>query len=310
MNIGYPLHLLNWQEFENLTVQICHSVIGIGVTSFSAGRDGGRDARFEGKAESFPSKTAPWNGKIIIQAKNTGNPIASCSDLDFIKLIENEELPKIKKLQERNEIDCYLIFTNRKLTAQADEKIRKLVFEKTNISNFSILGKELLDIYLIEFPEIAQRLGLSKISDPIVFYEKDIVGIINLFSDEFSNITNDLASRENELKYLDKEEKNYKNQLGKEYFDFMKESSLAYFSKIELFLKDPQNYNLLNKYNDFTVEVNNKITIRRDEFDRFESVFEFIFNYITQNNTSSINSKRFVWVFLHFMYFNCDIGKK
>lgn len=310
MNIGYPLHLLDWQEFENLTVQICHSVIGIGVTSFSAGKDGGRDARFEGEAENFPSKSEPWKGKIIVQAKNTGNPIASCSDSDFIKLIENEELPKISKLQKRNEIDCYLILTNRKLTAQAEEKIRKLVTEQTGISKFSILGKELIDIYLSEFPEIVQRLGLSKIGDPIVFYEKDIVDIINIFSDDFNRMVDGLVLKKDDLKYLDKEEKNKKNQLGQKYFDFIKQNSLAYFSKIELFLKDPKNHRLLNKYKDFTTEVNNKIIIRRDQFDAFENIFEFIFNYITQNNTSSLNSRRFIWVFLHFMYFNCDIGEK
>jgi len=291
-------------------VQVCHGIFGIGVTPFSKGKDGGRDARFEGRAEKFPSAALPWDGKVIIQAKSTSNPLASCSDRDFINLVNKEELPKIKKLKERGEVDCYIIFTNRKLTAQAEESIRKSVKQETGVDKFCIVGVELLNSYLSEFPEIPGRLGLNKFSDPIVFYENDIVEIINIISEDFKSITNDINIDDEEFKYLDKEQKNIKNNLSKEYFDLMKQESLAYFSKITLFLTDPKNKSFLEKYKDFISEINNKIVIRKDEFDKFEKIFEYIFNYITLKNKKSLNSKRFVWVFLHFMYFNCDLGQK
>lgn len=105
--MDYRLELLSEDNFENLINRICQEVLGTGVISFSKGKDGGRDGKFIGVSQSFPSVTKHWNGKFIIQAKHTDNPIASCSDNDF-QTITNKEIKKIKKLKEENEVDCYL----------------------------------------------------------------------------------------------------------------------------------------------------------------------------------------------------------
>ena len=55
---------------------------------FSVGTDGGKDARFTGKANKYPSESKQWEGKIIIQAKHTQRPNASCSDSDFQTIIK------------------------------------------------------------------------------------------------------------------------------------------------------------------------------------------------------------------------------
>ena len=65
----YPLHDLNDEEFENLTILICRKVLGEAVVPFASGTDGGRDGRFHGKANSFPSDKGPWDGKIVIEAR-------------------------------------------------------------------------------------------------------------------------------------------------------------------------------------------------------------------------------------------------
>ena len=94
----YPLHELSAHDFENLIIIICEKILGIATINFSEGPDGGRDGFFEGTANNFPSQSKPWKGKFIIQAKRTLNQNASCSDADFKYLIENKEVPKIKKL--------------------------------------------------------------------------------------------------------------------------------------------------------------------------------------------------------------------
>jgi hypothetical protein len=59
---------------------ICQEILGCGLIEFSKGKDGGRDGKFIGTANQFPSEKDTWNGKFIIQAKHTENAIATCSD--------------------------------------------------------------------------------------------------------------------------------------------------------------------------------------------------------------------------------------
>ena len=92
----FSLHDLNDAEFEQLVVLICRELLGAGITSFAPGRDGGKDAKFEGMANSFPSATAPAFGKFIVQAKHTSSPVASCSDYDFKTTLIGHEIPKIQ----------------------------------------------------------------------------------------------------------------------------------------------------------------------------------------------------------------------
>src|SRR3972149_11327699 len=97
----YPLHELNDKEFEKLVALICERILGTGTITFSDGKDGGRDAKFIGKANSFPSETKPWEGRFVIQAKHTTKPIASCSDSDFNTILK-KEVKKVKVLKEEN----------------------------------------------------------------------------------------------------------------------------------------------------------------------------------------------------------------
>ncbi len=164
----YQLHALRWQDFEDLVVQICHKLLGLGTLQFSTGADGGRDAYFEGTAARYPSSQEPWSGKLVIQAKHTEKADASCSDADFVRTVltgakdRKSEAEKIATLRREGKCDGYLMFTNRGLPAlQAD----KLVYElrkSTGVEQVAILGKETISSYLDESPEIARRFNLQK----------------------------------------------------------------------------------------------------------------------------------------------------
>ena len=113
---SYPLHDLSDEEFEDLVTRVCRKILGIGTTSFEKGPDGGKDAKFEGTANCFPSETSPLSGKVVIQAKHTSNPTKSCSDNDFHNnktSVLKIEIPKIKKQVEEESVTHYLLFTNR-----------------------------------------------------------------------------------------------------------------------------------------------------------------------------------------------------
>ena len=157
----YLLHTLSPGDFEELVVRICHEILGFGTISFSSGKDGGRDASFEGTAQRYPSDADPWAGKFVIQAKHTEKADASCSDSDFARILR-QEAPKVGALRQAGRCDNYLLFTNRKLGAlKEDELVGDLRRKKTGVANVAILGKETITSYLDRAPEIAEALGLQ-----------------------------------------------------------------------------------------------------------------------------------------------------
>ena len=301
----YPLeNLASDKEFEDLIALICERILGMGTIIFSIGKDGGKDAKFNGKANRFPSETAPWNGKIIIQAKHTQRPNASCSDSDFQRILKNEVIPAITKLKENKEIDYYLLFTNRKLSGIQDKKIEDLFDKNINIEN-RVIGSGRIDLWLNEYPEIAKILNLNRLLLPLDFNENDLKDIVIAFS-QLDISKGDLPEIPEDR---DIEKKNEINKLSEEYFNDVIKRNLTYFEQINDFLQNPDNKKLLDKYNNTIDDLNEEITIHRDEYEKFEMILNHLYK-IVLNKFPELNSKRaLIRVFLHYMYYNCDIGK-
>lgn len=313
----YPIHNLADNEFEDMVVMICQKILGIGVVNFAAGRDGGRDARFDGKAEKFPSTTAPWIGKFIVQAKHSSNPIDTCSSSGFKKQLK-EEYPKVKKLIANGELEHYLLFTNRKLTGDMESKLIADIKENTahidgktkKTANVHIFGYDLINSHLRQNKSIVKDCGLSKFTTPLRFYDNDIKEIIQYFKKKSNILAAKVADVQNEFKYLPMEEKNQKNALMKEYFDFMVTTSIADFSKISSFLGEHKNKQYLEAYKNTVAEIQSKILVTKDNFDGFGQILDTLYDFIFENNKDLTKDRRLIHVFLHFMYFNCDIGVK
>lgn len=308
MNLKYPLYNLNDEDFEKLSALICEQILGAGTIVFSSGKDGGRDAKFTGKADNFPSKSEPWDGRFIIQAKHTTKPVASCSDSKF-KTILKDELPKLRELKKQSKIDFYLVFTNRKLSGLQDPKIENLIDEETGVEN-CVLGEERIQLWLQEYPGIVKTLGLNKLLMPLEFYEKDLQEIVVAFSE--SKISKEeLKTIQHDLVRIPIEEKNKLNNLGKEYFDNVLTSSFSDFERIKSFLKDPQNEEYKKMYNNTVSDLQAKIILKKNEFYAFEEVLEHICDYVLDTQkTELLNNRKLIRVFLHYMYFYCDIGIK
>lgn len=305
-----PLNELNDEAFETLVILICEHILGIGTINFSKGTDGGRDGRFTGKAQSYPSKASPWKGRFIIQAKHTTKINAKCSDSDFNTILKNEVHKRVKKMVERDEIDYYLLFTNRKLSGIADFKISDLIDTNLKVEN-RIIGEERIQLWLQEYPDISKTMNLNRFFLPLNFYEKDLKDIIIKFSNLKKGLDQTIENVRKDLEYIDKTEKNKLNKLSEEYFKIIRNASLSYFSKIDTFLKDPSNKKYKIYYLNTVAELQAKITIRRDDFHQFEELFEFLYDYIVNNSFPDLKeTRRLVWVFLHYMYWNCDIGRK
>lgn len=305
----YHLHELSTQEFEALVIHICQKLLGIGTISFSEGPDGGRDGKFEGTSNQYPSVASPWSGKFIIQAKKTNNPNSSCSDADFKTKILDKEIPKIKKLKQSKEIDNYLIFTNRKLTAGAEQEHKSYLKSQLELDNIAIFGVEVIATWLDANPAIVKACNLDKFRDPIRIHSDDMKDIIVAFYNDRQQVATEFDSKHS-FDYVSLEQKNELNKLSEEYFKYIKENSESSFNAITAFLKKQTNKKYADFYYNTIDELKGKIITRRGEFAKFEEIFEHLYDAILDKHPDLRESRALINVFLHYMYCNCDIGVK
>ena len=223
--MNYKLEYISEDDFERLVNMICHEILGCGVIEFSKGKDGGRDGKFTGTANKFPSEKESWKGKFVIQAKHTENPIATCSDNDFQNKIQKQEIPKIKKLKESNELDNYLLFTNRKLSGVKGTMLAQKIKKEVGIDHVEIIGKEIINRYLSQYKYIVKEFDLNKYVLAFEFTDNDLKELVIEFTKEMKsdkeNMKAAIESVKRDFTYINKELKNEKNRLGKEYFESM-----------------------------------------------------------------------------------------
>lgn len=314
--MDYRLELLDDKKFEELINIICQKILGTGIISFAEGKDGGRDGKFTGVAENFPSKGKPWEGKFIIQSKHASSSIASCSDSDFENQIIKIEIPKVIRLKDNNDIDNYLIFTNRKYSGLKGEKLLKRIKKETNIETVEILGKDTINnIYLNTNRDIVKLFNLDKHHIAFDFSNQEIKEIIIEFKKKLPEISKDIIAKVEKVKYdfnkIEIEDKNKQNKLSTEYYNNeILKRSLMDFDKIGHFLENEINSSFKDYYFDITAELSGMITLKRDNFDVFEEIFIFIHSKVTDGSNELKGSKRHLLTLLHYMYMNCEIGLK
>jgi hypothetical protein len=87
----YDFARMGWQQFEHMVQALALRELGNGVRLFGSGKDGRREASFEGPV-SFPhGKGAPWDGYGVIQVKHRERPAATTADWKwFLEEVETE----------------------------------------------------------------------------------------------------------------------------------------------------------------------------------------------------------------------------
>ena len=292
-----------------MVIHICQKILGTGTVSFSEGPDGGRDGKFEGTSNQHPSAASPWKGKFIIQAKKANNPNSSCSDADFKTKVLDKEIQKILKLKQAGEVDNYLIFTNRKLSAEAHQQHTDYLKSQLGLANVSISGVEIITVWLDGNPAIVKACKLDKFRDPLRIHSDDIRDVIVAFYNDRKQVAAGFDSKYS-FDYVSLEKKNELNSLSQEYFTYIKENSESSFNAITTFLKKPINKTYVDYYYNTVDEIKGKIVTRRNEFAAFEEIFEHLYDSILDRHPELRESRALINVFLHYMYCNCDIGKK
>jgi hypothetical protein len=305
----YHLHELSEDRFESLILAIASRVLGIGVTSFSKGPDGGRDGRFIGKANAYPSAADPWSGKWIIQSKHTDNSLATCSDRPFSAKFAGEEIPRIKALHGNGELDIYLLATNRKKSGNADFNIRSLIHGVLGHDKIGIIGVEDLTRHLDENQSIVDLFNLNRNRGPLRFVPNDMVALIDAFSTEVPDYLK-FSRLGDELDLTKFDEKNLLNNVSDELADSIEDDSMPYFDQIEEFLNKPKNDRYRLKYYALSNEIKQKLIAENATHLGFSVALSELYDAVVGRHPELSDKRRLITVFLHYMYWTCDIGRK
>lgn len=222
MPMKYPYENISPEQFEDLIVLLCQRLLGISVQKFSKGPDGGRDAKFVGVAECFPSRAKPWSGTIIIQAKHTNGYNKNFSESDFYNPSGDSsiialEITRIKRLRENKHLDHYLLFSNRRLAGNAETEIREHISGKTGvpIESISLCGVEQLELYLRRFPDVPHTACLDPIDFPLIVGPEELADVVLALAKHREKILE--AIDQPPTKRISLEKKNVVNKMSESY---------------------------------------------------------------------------------------------
>lgn len=308
----YRYDELTPSAFEDLIVDVCNELLGNGTTGFASGPDGGRDAKFEGTANGFPSQYAPWSGITIVQAKHTDKVEASYSDGDFLSNKNstlNNELPRIKNLHDKGELDHYIIFSNRKMTGGAEQKIKNEISEYCQLStaDIAIYGTEKLDSSLRKHKDIAERHGLDLLASPLRVTRDSLANVIGAMHDALNTTGNNSYNAPTKRTTL--RDKNEVNGIPEEEIEPLRKKYLKDVREIDEFLANPINRDLLAEYNEAVDELNDRLPSLLSTYGSFMKAWHGIYDILTNHDEVLRKNSRLVRAVQFYMYWSCDFGE-
>lgn len=311
--MGYPYEDLDDTQFERLIVECSRKLFGIGVQSFSAGPDGGRDARFDGTAEYFPSTASPWTGVTVIQAKHTNATNAHFSDKNFsgdaTTSVLTNEINRIKKLVNAQEVRNYILFTNRRLGASAATGIMDRIVKETGLNRSLIFlaGSEYLDNLLHLHANLITLANIDPIDGPLLVSSYDLAEVILVIDKAMSGSLPVIdASVVDRVTYA---QKNKLNNMSKEFADTLSKNYMLLTRQIAAFLADPGNSEHLKRYESAVEEFQLKIVASRSDFQSFDDLFNYLVDFLAKRDGVLSRRIRLLRAMLFYMYWHCDIGK-
>lgn len=307
---------LSDDQFETLIVFLCQRLLGAAVQGFAKGPDGGRDAKFVGTAELHPSKSAPWVGTTIVQAKHTNGYNRNFSESDFfsttaVNTVLGKEIPRVKKLREAKQLDHYMLFANRRLAGNVETEIRNYIASQCDVpaSSIYLCGLEQLDIWLKRFPEVAIEADLDPVDSPLIVSPDDLAEVVQALARQKDGVVALLDDPPTER--VTYEQKNALNNMSADYAKAQRRKYLKETAQIRTFLAAPENLDLLRMYESVVDEFQLKIIAKRKDYQTFDEVMEYLVDLLFNRDPvlRQHAHKRLTRAVLFYMYWNCDIGE-
>lgn len=309
MRLDY--HDFSEDDFERLVVAICAEILGTGVSPFAKGKDSAKDARFEGTAADLPNAAAPHKGEFIVQAKQTENPVAKYSDPDFSgdakSSVLSEELPGVKKLVKAKKLDCYLLFSNRKMTGVSEDPIIERIKKETGAKTVELFGIERIDLLLKKHPQALVTFGQQQAS-PLLVCADDLSEVILAISNNHDAFAQ--AIRPDEFERKSFKAKNVENGLSEDFAGYISRRFIPYFDSVKKFLASPDNDEAVGRYESAADEFEEQIAIHKKDYARFDDVLNRITSLLFKRDGDLARKKRLTRLVVYYMYWNCDIGSE
>lgn len=302
-------------QFEQLIVILCQQILGVSVKGFAKGPDGGRDAKFIGTAEIFPSTAAPWVGTIIIQAKHSNGPYRSFAESDFFNpasktSIIEKEIQRINNLRQARQLDHYMLFSNRRLPGNTETEICAYISKKCNIPESSIYLCDVnqLELWLKRYPQVAKLAGIDPIDSPLIVSPDELAEIVQALASQKERISAVIDNPPTPRTPYEK--KNELNNMTEEYAKYLRKRYLKDTVEISTFFATPENAHILRMYELAIDEFQHKIIAKRKNYQTFDEVMEHITDLLFNRDAvlRQREHKRLTRTLLFYMYWNCDIG--
>lgn len=307
----FPYHRLSSEyAFQKLVCDLCRYLMGEGVEEFAKGKDAGRDARFSGTANRYPSDISPLAGKFIIQAKWTENEAATFAEAAFQRVLKQEEVPKVIKLKDGGELEFWIIASNRRKNAISATKLEKELLEAVGCKSVHLWGADELDGWLKQLPQLIKNYNLEGLLIPFQVDPLELRDVIEVLYAHRQQALGIINSRWDFAGYAGIERKNEINNLTERYFKAsIRDQSEPHFAAIKSFLENPRNEQLAERYHEAAAEIQAKAMAFRERFDAFDKIIEHVCDEVSAN-FQGFGKKRVLRVLLHYMYANCDFGQK
>lgn len=314
LSVKYAYEDLSVEQFEDLIVVLCQRLLGVSVQGFSKGPDGGRDAKFVGTAERIPSKAKPWNGTVIIQAKHTNGYNKTFSESDFFakrgkSSVIAKEVPRIKRLREKKHLDHYMLFSNRRLAANAESEIREHISKKTGVPIESIwlCGIEGLDRLIRNFPDVPKVACIDPVDSPLLVSPEELSEIVQSLATHRDQIRETIAHPPTPR--VDLTTKNTINNMSDDYARKLIRYYLKEAAQIHEFLAAPENIEFQRLYESVIEDFQLKIIAKRKDYHSFDEVMNYLSGLLFNRDVILRQNKRLTRAILFYMYWNCDLGK-
>lgn len=294
-------------------IEFCVELLGHAVQGFVSGKDGGRDARFVGRAKEY----SDWCGNVVIQAKHTEMTNRSFSEADFSgdsdTSIIAKEMPRMKALIKENELDYYMFFANRRLTGVTDAELRNRISLATSLdkSRIRFCDTSELDRLVKRFPHAVDRAELNPAKSTADIDPQDLAEVITALAQYRNDLDELMEGTEPPPDHrITPEQKNLANGLRDEYFRKQIQPTMVDFPSVRSFLGHPENQPYVRLYEDTSVELEAKLDAWAAPDLPFERLLEVMIGRLFDRDIDLRKNRKLTRTVVFYMYCNCDIAKR
>lgn len=313
----YAYEDMSHTQFEELVILICQELFGPAVQGFAEGPDGGRDAKFVGRAAQFPSPNGPWEGTVIVQAKHTNGVNRHFLESDFFSVGNKNstlvlEVPRIRTLKDTGELTHYILFSNRRLGATAAAEILEYLQSESGVHKDCIYLADIEQIerWLKKFKDVAAMADLDPIDSPLIVSSDQLAIVVEAMGRALGVSPNDTPHRPKpRMTYSDK---NKLNGMSGTYAKQLRRNYIADVEQIGGFLSAPENEDILRSYEAAAEEFQLAIIARRRDHQSFDDVMEYLWRLLRDRDPilRQTGHRRLTRAMLFYMYWFCDIGNE